>query len=416
MKIKGSLSFPGDKSISHRAVLLSSITDGVCKIKNLSTGKDVQSTLSCLNACGLKSVVNEKGLTIHPGNLVNPKSSLDCGNSGTTARLLTGLLAGQKIDATLDGDDSLSQRPMNRIITPLSLMGVDFSSEKNGYLPFSYKSESLKGITYAPPIASAQVKSAVLLAGLGADGKTTVIENSQTRNHTEIMLRHLGAGISTKDQSITIDPLSHKLQSFNMTIPGDPSTAAFFATSAALIPNSDLVLKNVLANPTRSGFFDALDKMAGGIECIEKWWENEEEVGNLRIFHQPLIPIKISGDSIPGIIDELPILAVLATQADGTTEVRDAEELRVKESDRIYAVCSNLKRMGANIEELDDGFIITGPTQLIGTEIETFNDHRIAMAFTIAGLISDGRISFDNESCMAISCPEFTTMFKQVIQ
>ena len=416
MKIKGSLSFPGDKSISHRAVLLSSLTDGMCTIKNLSTGKDVQSTLSCLNCCGLKSGMDEEVLTIYPGKLTSSENPLDCGNSGTTARLLTGLLAGQKIDATLEGDDSLSLRPMNRIMTPLSLMGVDFFGEKNGYLPFSYKSESLKGIAYTPPIASAQVKSSVLFAGLGADGKTTVIENSQTRNHTEIMLRHLGAEVSTKDQSITIDPLSQKLQSFSITIPGDPSTAAFFAAAAALVPESELILNNVLANPTRCGFFDALDKMAGGIECIEKWSENGEEVGNLRIFHQPLKPIKIGGDSIPGIIDELPILAVLATQADGTTEVKDAGELRVKESDRIHAVCSNLKRMGANIEELDEGFVITGPTQLIGIEIETFNDHRIAMAFTIAGLISDGSISLDNESCMVISCPEFTTILNQVIQ
>ena len=415
MRISGELTFPGDKSISHRALMLAALTNGECIIDNLSTGVDVESTRQCLMTCGVQSKKNGKQVVITGNPLKNPASDLDCGNSGTTARLLTGLLAGQRVTTTLTGDKSLSQRPMERIIQPLGLMGASFENE-NGYLPLRLNSAPLTGIEYSPPVASAQVKSAILFAGLGAEGETTVIEKTKTRDHTERMLHVLGADIRLDGKKSRIKNLEKPLKPFAMKVPGDPSTAAFFAAAAALVPGSNLILKGILSNPTRTGFFSALEKMGAGMECLKQWKENGEDVGDLRIFHQSLKGINISGNQIPTVIDELPILAILATQAEGVTTIQDAQELRVKESDRISAICVNLRRMGANVEELEDGFVITGPTPLLSTQITTHNDHRIAMAFSIAGLISDEPITLDNPDCIRISCPEFNDLLKQVIQ
>lgn len=411
--IKGEITFPGDKSISHRSLMFAALADGESRISNLSTGADVQSTRACLEACGIEIRDDGDDVVVTGGKFSDSTKPLDCGNSGTTTRLLLGLLASQGINATFIGDDSLSSRPMNRILDPLSQMGLK-SKSNDGKLPITiYKSE-LNGIEYESPVASAQVKSAVLLAGLGASGNTSFTEPILSRDHTEKMLLGLGVNLSINGLTTIISQLSSPLSSFELSVPGDPSTAAFFAAAAALIPISKITLNRILRNPTRVGFYGALQKMNVGMDSLSQWEEAGETIGKLKVFHQPLNAITITKDDVPGLVDELPILAILATQAKGKTEVRGAEELRVKECDRIHAVCKNLKNMGADIEELDDGFIIKGPTQLKGARIETFHDHRIAMAFAIAGLLSDGDVVLDHPECASISYPEFYDKLKQL--
>jgi 3-phosphoshikimate 1-carboxyvinyltransferase len=324
-------------------------------------------------------------------------------------------MAGQGINATFIGDDSLSSRPMNRIMDPLYQMGLK-SESNDGKLPITICKSELNGIRYKSPVASAQVKSAVLLAGLGASGETSITEPVLSRDHTEKMLSGLGANLSTAGLAATVSSMTSPLSPFDLTVPGDPSTAAFFAASAALVPNSVIVLNRVLANPTRTGFFAALDKMGAAMERLNQWDEAGELIGNFKICHQPLKGIIIDENDVPGLIDELPIIAVLATQANGKTEVSGAEELRVKECDRIHALSKNLKKMGADIEELQDGFIINGPTPLKGANIETFHDHRIAMAFTIAGLVTNGDIVLDHPECASISFPEFYDVLENLKQ
>ena len=406
MGIKGEITFPGDKSISHRSLMFAALSGGESRISNLSTGADVQSTRKCLEACGIRIHDDGDDIIVMDGIFSDPEQPLDCGNSGTTIRLFLGLLAGQGINATFVGDDSLSSRPMNRILDPLSQMGL-VSESNDGKLPITIRKSELTGIQYESPVASAQVKSAVLLAGLGASGNTSVTEPILSRDHTEKMLKGLGANLSTNGLTTTVSPLTSPLLSFDLSVPGDPSTAAFFAAAAAIVPNSEIILNRVLRNPTRIGFYGALQKMGAGMDCLKTWEEAGETIGKLKIFNQPLHAITITKDDVPGLVDEFPIIAILATQANGKTEVRGAGELRVKECDRIYAVCKNLKKMGADIEELDDGFIIKGPTSLKGAAIETFHDHRIAMTFTIAGFVSDGETVLDHPECASISYPEF---------
>jgi len=406
--------FSGDKSISHRALMLAALCNGESCISNLSTGTDVQSTRKCLEACGIEIREDGHDVIVKGGTFSDPSEPLNCGNSGTTTRLLLGLLAGQGINAKFVGDDSLSSRPMNRILDPLSQMGL--KSESNaGKLPITIYKSDLSGIQYKSPVASAQVKSAVILAGLGASGKTFVTEPTLSRNHTEKMLAGLGADISVNELTTTISKLISPLSPFELSVPGDPSTAAFFAAAAVLVPNSEIILNRVLANPTRTGFFAALEKMGAGMECLKQWNETGERSGNLRIYHQPLRAILIDGKDVPRLIDEIPILAILATQSEGITKVRGAAELRVKECDRIHAICVNLDRMGVEIKEKDDGFVLKGPIKLKGAKIKTFDDHRIAMAFTIAGLIADGPVILDNPNCVKISFPEFSEYLNKVV-
>ncbi len=406
MAIKGEISFPGDKSISHRSLMFAALADGESRISNLSTGADVQSTRKCLEACGIKIWDNGNDVIVKGRKFSDPNLPLDCGNSGTTTRLLLGLLAGQGINATFIGDESLSSRPMNRILDPLSQMGLKYKSN-NGKLPITIYRSELNGIKYDSPVASAQIKSAVLLAGLGAEKDTSVTEPILSRDHTEKMLKGLGANLTSNGLTSTISPLTTTLSNLNMTVPGDPSTASFFAAAAAITPGSEIILQNVLRNPTRIGFFDTLQKMEAGIECLDQWEDSGESIGTLKVTHQSLNAITIHDDEVPSLIDELPIISILGTQAQGVTEVRGAEELRVKECDRIHAICKNLNKMGADIRELKDGFIINGPTKLKGAKIETFHDHRIAMAFTIAGLVADGDVVLDFPECVSISYPEF---------
>ena len=415
MAISGKLTFPGDKSISHRALMLAALADGQCQITNLSTGVDVDSTRKCLESCGIKIEEDGSTLLINGGPFQHPTMDLDCGNSGTTVRLLIGLLAGQGIKAKFVGDASLSKRPMKRIMDPLTQMGANIKSTKE-HLPILLESVKLNGIQYSPSIASAQVKSAVLLAGLKADGPTTVIEPIKTRDHTEQMLLNMNADIRINGNEITISPFKSKLSPFNMFVPADPSTAAFFAAAPTLVKGSDLVLSDVSINPTRIGFFSVLKQMGGNIKIDNERTECWESRGDIHIKHSELRGITLDNEAIPGLIDELPILAILATQAEGITEVRGAEELRVKECDRLHAICSNLLSMGASITELDDGFIIQGPTKLKGGKINTFRDHRIAMAFTIAGLIAKGEIVLDNKNCVNISYPQFFEALESVME
>ena len=414
MQISGVISLPGDKSISHRALMLASLTSGECVIHNISTGDDVESTRKCLADCGIKSEKYGNTVKIKGGDIETPEMPLNCGNSGTTVRLLSGLLSGKGVSVKFTGDQSLSKRPMKRIIEPLNKMGVSIESE-DGYLPMSLTPKNVNGIYYSTPISSAQVKSCIILAGLGAYGETRVKEKIKSRDHTELMLKDLGAEIIAEDV-ITVQPLKKPLDVFEITVPGDPSSAAFFAAAAAMIPNSDLTIKNVLANTTRIGFFTILEKMGAGVEWKNMSKEGGELVGDVNIISQPLNGLDIMEDLIPTVIDEIPIIAVLATQADSPTVVRGAAELRVKESDRIKGICRNLRSMGAEIIEKQDGFIINPVTKLHHTKIKTFGDHRIAMAFTIAGLLTSEHNTLDDAICINISFPEFSDILGQICQ
>jgi 3-phosphoshikimate 1-carboxyvinyltransferase len=413
MPVRGTLTFPGDKSISHRALMLGALAAGESIIINLSTGVDVATTRRCLAAAGIHFHSQDDAVTVVGGTFHDPDQPVDCGNSGTTARLLLGLFAGRGLSAAFRGDASLSRRPMRRIIEPLKQMGARLSS-REGYLPIRLDRAPLHGITYTPPVASAQVKSALLLAGLGAAGNTTVIEQRPTRDHTEIMLAHLGAEVQVQGNRITIAPLRRPLEPFRMTVPGDPSTAAFFAAAAALVPGSDLILKGINTNPTRIGFFRALERMGTGLEQLQEGEAHGEPVGDYRITPRPLRALRVTAAEVPGLIDELPILAILATQAEGTTVVTGAGELRVKESDRIRAIVQNLQRLGGKVDEREDGFVVHGPTRLHGGSVTTFGDHRIAMAFAVAELITDGPVRLDDRDCVRISCPEFFHLLRQV--
>ena len=415
MAIKGTLKLPGDKSISHRALMFAALADGESRISDLSTGTDVHSTRKCLEACGIDIRDDGDDAIVKGNSFSNPAEPLDCGNSGTTIRLLLGLLAGQGINATFIGDESLSARPMNRILDPLSQMGLKCENN-DGKLPVTIYQSNLNSIEYDSPIASAQVKSAILLAGLGASGVTTVIEPVLSRDHTEKMLQGLGADFSFNGLTATVSPLISPLESFKLSVPGDSSTGAFFAAAAAMIPGSSIIIDRILWNPTRIGFYSTLYQMGAGVDCLDQWDEAGERIGKLNVFYQSLKGVHITKEDIPGLIDELPIIAILATQAEGKTEVSGAGELRVKECDRIHAICSNLERMGADIEESQDGFIIHGPKQLNGAEIETFHDHRIAMAFTIAGLVANGDVMLDYPECASISFPEFYNELERLKQ
>ena len=412
MKISGTIDLPGDKSISHRALMFASIANGESIINNLSTGEDVVSTMKCLIACGAK-IVKNNDVKIEGVELKEPSSLLDCGNSGTTVRLLAGLLAGQGINAEFIGDKSLCSRPMDRIIKPLSDMGVEIDSD-NGFLPIKINSKNIKGISFRSEIASAQVKSCVLLAALGASEASMISEKIKTRDHTEIFLKSLGANIKINN-NISIDPLKSGLKSFNLDVPGDPSSASFFAAAAALIPNSSITIRNILANPTRIGFFKVLEKMNGGVEWRNMRSVNGESVGDVHVYWKPLNGIDINREMVPEIIDELPIISILASQAEGPTIVTGAEELRVKESDRIEAICTNLYSMGCDVIEKKDGFIIEGGSNLHNTSIKTYSDHRIAMSFTIAGLLTPKRNELDDTKCINISFPEFNNILDRVL-
>ena len=390
MPVKGTLTLPGDKSISHRSVMLAALSDQRSKIKNLSNGKDVKSTISCLKNCGIDIEYSSGSYFISGGRFKQPITDLDCGNSGTTMRLLIGLLAGQGINANFVGDKSLSSRPMQRIIDPLNKMGLNIKSNKT-MPPIRISKSKLKGIDYVMPIASAQLKSSILLAALGAKTNTTIKESIVSRDHTEIMLKNIGVNLYRKGGSISVEPCKNFLPQ-NISVPADPSTAAFFIGAAVLIPESKLLITNLLLNETRIGFLRALEKMGCSFNYHNIRNESGEKIGDLEVRYHKLFGIEINKSEIPSIIDEIPILALIASQAEGTTIVSGAEELRVKESDRVKAICTNLKAIGINVVEKPDGFTIRGGSKIQSGDVVTFNDHRIAMTFHIASIISGKEI------------------------
>lgn len=410
-RLKGEVEIPSDKSISHRAAMFSSLAKGVSVIKNFSHGEDCLSTVSVFKSLGIQAEFkDDKTLIINSKNgLVAPTENLYCGNSGTTMRLMSGILAGQDFNTVLTGDASLSKRPMNRVIKPLELMGAEILSQ-DGKAPLQIFGKNLIGIDFVSELASAQVKSCLLLAGLHASGQTSFTEPYLSRNHTELMFEYLGANIQTdysaKLPKVTIE--KSELQSKDITVPGDISSAAFFIVAGLIVPNSDIILKNVGLNPTRTGILDVVKKMNGNIEILDERTVSNELVGDLRIKYSDLKACVIEGEIIPRLIDELPVIAVLATQAQGTTIIKDAEDLRNKESDRIKAIVDELKKLGANIEETPDGFIIEGKTKLKGAaEVETYHDHRLAMSLYVAGLICENPILINGFEWVNISFPEF---------
>ncbi|MEI8129036.1 MAG: 3-phosphoshikimate 1-carboxyvinyltransferase [bacterium] len=418
-KLKGEIIIPADKSISHRAVMFSSLAKGVSKIENFSQGADCLSTLGVFKSLGVNAEFqDEKTLIINAKNgIIIPRNALDCGNSGTTMRLMSGILAGQKFNSVLTGDESLSKRPMGRVIKPLELMGAKITSNE-GRAPLNIFGQELMGIDYVSELASAQVKSCVLLAGLHANGTTSFTEPHLSRNHTELMLEYLGAKIpnfSAISESKTIIEKS-ELTPKTITVAGDISSAAFFIVAGLIVPNSEIILKNVGLNPTRTGILEVVKNMGADIEILDKNIVSNELVGDLKIKYCELKGCTIEGDIIPRLIDELPVIAVLATQAQGTTIIKNAQDLRNKESDRIKAVVCELKKLGANIEETPDGFIIEGKTKLKGdVEVETYHDHRLAMSLYVAGLICENPISINGFEWVNISFPEFEKIFKKII-
>lgn len=409
--LRGTVEIPADKSISHRAVMFSSIAKGRSLIKNFSSGADPHSTLDVFSKLGIKhNFIDEKTLEIlSDGVLKAPPGELDCGNSGTTMRLMSGILAGQNFDSVLIGDESLSKRPMRRVIEPINLMGGEIQSV-DGHAPLTIVGRPLHGIDYASKIASAQVKSCVLLAGLFADGITSVTEPYISRNHTELMLKYLGADLTVDGKKVSVR--GSKLEAKEIDICGDISSAAFFIVAGLIVPESDIILKNVGLNPTRTGILDVVRDMGGNIEILDKRESAGEISGDLRIRYSSLKACEISGEIIPRLIDELPVIAVLATQAQGQTVIKDAGDLRNKESDRIAAIARELKKIGAQIEETPDGFIINGKTLLEGgAEVETYHDHRLAMSLYVAGLVVRKEILVKDFQWVDISFPEFLNLF-----
>ena len=409
------MQLPGDKSISHRALMLAALAGGSSRLANLSAGTDVLATRNCLEQCGIPMAAESGAIVVHGrgGAFTTPEADLDCGNSGTTARLLAGLLAGRGIQARLTGDASLSLRPMERVAAPLRQLGATLTLSPDGTLPLDIQPARLNTLDYQLPVASAQVKSALLLAGLASDGAVTVRESVPTRNHTEIMLQFLGADITVSGTQVILGVGRQPLAPFSVAIPGDPSSAAFLAALAVLLPGTEIRFENLLLNPTRLAFFQALQRMGGKVAWAARGTSLGEIVGDLTVRSSTLMGITLEGEAIPPLIDELPILAVLASQAEGVTNVRDAGELRVKESDRLGAICENLTRMGGQVDERADGFRIVGPTRLRGAPITTHGDHRIAMAFTVAGQVATGPVSLDDPGCIDISFPGFHELLTQ---
>lgn len=412
-RLKGAVVIPADKSISHRAVMFSSLAKGVSVIENFSQGADCLSTLGIVKQLGVKAELkDERTLIIDSTNGFSAsKEDLYCGNSGTTMRLMSGILAGQNFNSILTGDESLSKRPMARVLKPLKEMGAVIESD--GRAPLKIFGQNLRGIDYISELASAQVKSCVLLAGLHADGKTSFSEPYLSRNHTELMLKYLGANIEVDKSIVKIE--KSKLTPKNITVAGDISSAAFFIVAALIVPDSEIILKNVGLNLTRTGILDVVKAMGADVEILDKKLVSNEEVGDIKIKYSELKGCVIEGDIIPRLIDELPVIAVLATQAKGQTIIKDASDLRHKESDRIKAVVCELKKLGADIEETPDGFIINGKINLKGgVEVETYHDHRLAMSLYVAGLICDNPITISGFEWANISFPEFEKLFSSI--
>lgn len=410
VKLLGEIKIPGDKSISHRAVMIGSLAEGKTTIKNFLMGEDCLSTIECFKNMGVKITVDKEKVEIGGvglNGLHKPNKTLDVGNSGTTMRLLSGILAGQNFTTTISGDDSIQRRPMDRIIKPLELMGANIEGIDNKYAPLEIKPTiSLKGIKYSQPIPSAQVKSCVLLAGLYANGITQVVQPEFSRDHTERMLKYFGYDIKVEDKNVILKH-SNKITGKSIIVPGDISSAAYIIVGALILKNSKVLIKEVGLNETRNGIIDVLKAMGGNIKILNYGVVNNEPMGDILVEYSKLEGQIIQGDIIPRLIDEIPILAVASAVAEGTTIIRNAEELKVKESNRIKSIVNELKKMNVDIEETNDGMIIKGPNEIIPAKLETYNDHRIAMALSILSLYVQGESQLNETDSVNISFPDF---------
>lgn len=409
--LRGELTVPGDKSISHRAVMFGSLAEGTTEITNFLQGADCLSTIACFRHMGIEIENTTERILVHGKGLHGlrkPDCILDVGNSGTTTRLISGILAGQDFEVSLTGDDSIQSRPMGRIIRPLSEMGANIESVKgNGCAPLRIRPGKLHAIRYNSPVASAQVKSCVLLAGMYASGgETSVTEPSLSRNHTELMLSYFGADVSSAGTTAVIQP-EPLLTAQKVEVPGDISSAAYFIAAALMVPGSEILIRNVGINPTRDGILRVVRAMGGRIELLNERKMGGEPAADLLVRHSALHGTVIEGDLIPTLIDEIPIIAILAACADGTTVIRNAEELKVKESNRLDIMVTELARMGVDIEGTDDGMIIRGGRPLQGTAVDSRLDHRIAMSFAVAGLAAEGTTEVLRADCVDISYPGF---------
>ena len=409
--LKGEITIPGDKSISHRGVMFGSISQGTTEITGFLNSADCNSTINCFQKMGIDITRKGEHTVLVTGKgmrgLTAPSSFLDAGNSGTTVRLMSGILSAQNFNVTVTGDDSIQKRPMRRIMEPLSLMGADITSMYgNDCAPLIINGKNLHGITYTTKTASAQVKSSILLAGLYADSPTEVTEPAVSRNHSELMLKAFGADIYSKDKTVFLQP-ANELFAQKVEVPGDISSAAYFIVAGLITPGSELLIKNVGINETRDGIIRVVKTMGGKLTLLNERIACGEKVADILVEYSELHGTTIEGEIIPTLIDELPVIAVLASCANGQTIIRDAAELKVKECNRIDAVTKNLSAMGADITATDDGFIINGGNELHSTAIETFHDHRIAMSFAIADLIAENKNIYDHPECVNISYPTF---------
>jgi 3-phosphoshikimate 1-carboxyvinyltransferase len=416
-ELRGEIHPPGDKSISHRSIIIGAISEGITEVENFLPGEDCISTIKAFQKMGVKiEGIGTSNIIIHGvglSGLKEPDDILDMGNSGTSMRLISGLLAGQPFYSVMTGDKSLRNRPMRRIAEPLRIMGAQVMGRKGDLAPLTIMGGALKPINYKTPVASAQIKSCVLLAGLFADGETTVIEPAESRDHTERMLRSFGAEIITQELKRTVKG-KPKMSGHRVNVVGDISSASYFIVAATLCMNSEVVIKNVGVNPTRAGILEALKRMGGQISLENYREEGGEPVADVYVRSSQLKGDTFSGDLIVKMIDEIPLLAIAATQADGKTTIKDAGELRVKETDRISATVSELRKLGAHIEEFDDGMTISGKTRTKSCECESYGDHRMAMSLAVAGLISEDGVSINDVDCINTSFPEFWDILEKL--
>lgn len=408
--VKGEITVPGDKSISHRAVMLGALADGTTRIRGFLKGADCLSTIDCFRAMGIEIEIDEEVITVHGKGLhglSRPEKMLYTGNSGTTTRLLCGILAGQPFDTDITGDASICKRPMGRVTNPLSLMGADIENE---YCPLHIHGTKLHGMEYQMTVASAQVKTALILAGLYAEGDTIIHEIEKSRDHTELMLSAMGADLEVDGLTIKVGK-TDSLKAQEILVPGDISSAAFFLVLGAIMPDSEITIKNVGVNPTRTGIIDVMQAMSADMELINERTAAGEPVADIIIRSSKLHGTEIGGAIIPRLIDELPVIATAAVFAEGRTVIRDAQELKVKETNRIRAVVDEFRKCGIDIEETDDGMIITGGNPIHGADFAAYGDHRMAMSLAILAQLAEGDSTLDNSECVDVSYPGFFTDF-----
>lgn len=419
-RIAGEITVPGDKSISHRAVMFSSMAKGTAKIYGFLPGADCLSTISCFRKMGVSIEQNGDQVVVQSSGLEGlkePHDILDVGNSGTTIRLMSGILAGRPFHSTLIGDESIARRPMKRVVQPLKLMGARIDGRSGGdFTPLAIRGGELKGIEYRSPVASAQVKSAIILAGLQAEGITTVYEPHLSRDHTERMLSSFGVELKSFEGGVSIQGGQAMQQQDEIHVPGDISSAAFMLAAAAIVPGSELTIRGVGVNPTRTGIIDVLLEMGADLKVEDERIQNGEPVADLTIRYAPLKGIEIGGAIIPRLIDEIPIISIIASQAQGKTVIRDAEELKVKETNRIDVMVQELKKLGATIEATDDGMIIQGGAALTGARCHSHGDHRIGMSMAIAGLVAEGETSIEEAEAINVSFPGFEQILNKIAE